>query len=215
MRIALRILSAVMALAVLAGGACLGWFYFYSRDIPNFRTVASFAPDSTAIVSDYCSGTPVQAIPATSIGTNLQNAVRAAEGENDDAIALRVSRQLFCDSRTWMLKRELLEYKAAVQLRSRFTYAQLVTIYLNKAYFGDGLVGAESASLHYYGRHTSELDIAQAALIAGLLRAPNYYLPEHHPDRAKERRDAVIQAMLKSGTITAEQAEAAEQSTLR
>jgi len=114
-----------------------------------------------------------------------------------------------------MLKRHLLEYKAAVQLRSRFTHAQLVTIYLNKAYFGDDLVGAESASLHYYGRRASELDVAQAALIAGLLKAPNYYLPERHPDQAKERRDAVIQSMLKNGTITAEQAEAAEQSTLR
>jgi len=96
MRIALRILSAVAALAVLAAGACLGWFYLYSGDLPNFKTVANFAPDSTAIVSDYCSGRPIQAIPATSIGANLQHAVSAAEGENDDAIALLVSRQLFC-----------------------------------------------------------------------------------------------------------------------
>jgi membrane carboxypeptidase/penicillin-binding protein len=214
MRIVLRILSAVAALAVLAGGACMGWLYFYSGDLPNYKTLASFAPDSTAIVFDYCFGRPVQAIPAMSIGTNLQHAVRAAEGENDDAIALQVSRQLFCDSSMKMLK-HLLEYKAAVQLRRRFTHAQLVTIYMNKAYFGNDLVGAESASLHYYGRHASELDVAEAALIAGLLKAPNYYSPERHPDRAKERRDAVIQSMLNDGTVTAGQAEAAEQSTLR
>jgi penicillin-binding protein 1A len=214
MKIVLRMLSAVTALAVLASGACLGWLYVYSDDLPNFKRLANLAPDSAATVPDYCSGRPVQAISAASIGTNLQDAVRAVEGEKD-VIALQVSRQLFCDSSISTLKRQLLEYKAAVQLRRRFTHEQLITIYLNKAYFGNDLVGAESASLHYFGRHSSELDVAQAALLAGLLQAPNYYSPERHPDRAKERRDAVVQMMLKHGTLSVKQAEAAEQTTLR
>ena len=111
-----------------------------------------------------------------------------------------------------MLKRHLLEYKAAVQMRRRFTTEQLVTIYLNQAPFGQDLVGAESASLHYYGKHASDLDIAQAAMIAGLLKSPTLYSPERHPERAKDRRNSVIQRMLGSGTITAEQADAGQQS---
>jgi membrane peptidoglycan carboxypeptidase len=84
-------------------------------------------------------------------------------------------------------------------------------MYLNRAHFGRDLIGVETASMHYFGKPASELDIPQAALIAGLLRAPTMYSPERHPDRAKARRDAVINAMLESGTITAEQAGAAKQ----
>ena len=92
-----------------------------------------------------------------------------------------------------MLKRHLLEYKAAVQMRRRFTPEHLATICLNQASFGQDLVGAESASLHYYGKHASDLNVARAAMIAGLLKSPTRYSPERHPERAKERRDFVIQ----------------------
>ena len=128
---------------------------------------------------------------------------------------MQVSRNLFCNLQMRMLKRHLLEYKAAFQMRRRFTPEQLVTIYLNQAPFGQDLVGAESASLHYYGKHASELDVPQAAFIAGLIKAPSIYSPERHPDRAKERRNLVIQGMLRNGAITAEQAQAAEQTALR
>jgi penicillin-binding protein 1A len=114
-----------------------------------------------------------------------------------------------------MLKRHLLEYKASVQMRRRFTPEQLLTIYLNQADFRKDLVGAENASLHYFGKHASDLDIGQAAMIAGLLKSPMMYSPERHPERAKERRDFVIQGMRSNGSITAEQAEAAEQSAVR
>jgi membrane peptidoglycan carboxypeptidase len=60
-------------------------------------------------------------------------------------------------------------------MRRRFTPEQLVTIYLNQADFGKDLVGAENASLHYYGKHASDLDTAQAAMIAGLLKSPTMY----------------------------------------
>jgi penicillin-binding protein 1A len=214
-RIVLRALLAVAVFAVLVASVCFCWFYFYSGDIPHFSELTELAPDSVATARDRCSGSPIQVIPSASVGKNLRNALRAAEGLNDEILALQVSRNLFCNSPMRMLKRHLLEYKAAVQMRRRFTPEQLVTIYLNQAPFGQGLVGAENASMHFYGKHASDLDIAQAAMIAGLLKSPTMYSPERHPDHAKERRDLVIQGMLRSGTITTEQAEAAEQSGLR
>ena len=177
--------------------------------------MANLAPDSAATVSDQCSATPIQVLPSASLGKNLRNVLRAAEGRNDEILAFQVSRKLFCDSGIRMLKRHLLEYKASVQMRRRFTPEQLVTIYLNQADFGKDLVGAENASLHYYGKHASELDVGQAAMIAGLLKSSMMYSPERHPEGAKERRDFVIQGMLRNSTITVEQAEAAEQSAVR
>ncbi len=214
-RIVLKALLAVAAFAVVMASVCLCWFYFYSGDLPYFSELANLAPDSAATVSDQCSANPIRVLPSASVGKNLRNALRAAEGQNDEILAFQVSRKLFCNSRIRMLKWHLLAYKASVQIRRRFTPEQLVTIYLNQADFGKDLVGAENASLHFYGKHASDLDIAQAAMIAGLLKSPNFYSPERHPERAKERRDSVIQGMFRSGTITAEQAEAAEQSAVR
>lgn len=215
MRIVFKASLAVAAFAVAIASVCLCWFYSYSSDLPYFAELANLAPDSATTVSDQCSATPIRVVPSASVGNNLRNALRAAEGQNDEILALQVSRKLFCNSGIRMLKRHLLEYKASVQMRRRFTPEQLVTIYLNQADFGKDLVGAENASLHYYGKHASDLDIAQAAMIAGLLKSPMMYSPERHPERAKERRDFVIQGMLKNGTIAAEQAEAAEQSAVR
>jgi penicillin-binding protein 1A len=69
--------------------------------------------------------------------------------------------------------------------------------------------------LHYFAKYASELDIPQAALIAGLIKGPSRYSPERHPDRAKERRDELIGEMLRNGGITSEQAAAAQQSAIR
>ena len=215
MRIALKALLALAAFAVVVVLVCLCWFYFYSGDLPYFAELAQLAPDSDATVSDHCSGTPIRVIPSASVGKNLRNALRAAEDQSDEILAFQVSRKLFCNSGIRTGMRHLLEYKASVQIRRRFTPEQLVTIYLNQADFGEDFVGAENASLHFYGRHASDLDIPQAAMIAGLLKSPNVYSPERHPERAKERRDHVIQGMLGSGTISAEQAATAEQSAVR
>ena len=134
-RIVLRALLAVAVFAVLITSLCFCWFYFYSGDIPHFSELAELAPDSAETVPDRCSGTPIQVIPSAAVGKNLRNALRAAEGLNDEILALQVSRNLFCNSQMRMLKRQLLEYKAAVQMRRRFTPKHLVTIYLNQAPF--------------------------------------------------------------------------------
>jgi membrane carboxypeptidase/penicillin-binding protein len=214
-RILLRTLLALGVFTLLTASVALCWFYFYSGDLPHFSELATLAPDSASTIPDPCSGTSIRVIPAASQGKNLRNALRAAEGPNDEILALQVSRRLFCHSQVRMLNRHLLEYKAAIQIRRRFAPEQLLTIYLNQASFGQDSVGAESASLLYYGKHASDLDVAQAAMIAGLLKSPTLYSPEHHPERAKERRDSVIQAMLRSGTITSEQAQDAQESAVR
>jgi hypothetical protein len=85
-RIALRALLAVAVFGVLITSVCFCWFYFYSGDIPHFSELAELAPDSAETVPDRCSGTPIQVIPSASVGKNLRNALRAAEGLNDEIL---------------------------------------------------------------------------------------------------------------------------------
>ena len=215
MKIAFKAILVMATIAISLLGLSLSWFYLYSGDLPDFATVANFAPNSATTVSDRCSKSAIRVIPFAALGKELQSATRAADGDSEEVLAFQISRGLLCDSRMKELERHLLEYKSSVQLRRKFTFEQLLTIYLNRAYFGGDLVGVGNASLHYYGKHASELDIPQAALIAGLIKAPAIYSPELHPDRAKMRRDAVIAMMLERGTITTEQAGAAVHAAVR
>jgi penicillin-binding protein 1A len=74
-------------------------------------------------------------------------------------------------------------------------------MYLNKVYFGDGLYGAEAAALGYFGKHASDLDVSEAALLAGVIKGPSAYAPTVNRTRALARRTAALRAMHAAGFI--------------
>jgi 1A family penicillin-binding protein len=100
------------------------------------------------------------------------------------------------------LHRKLRELLFAAQLEHHFTKDEILELYLNKVYFGDGLYGAEAASRGYFGKKASELSLGEAALLAGLLKAPSSYDPSVAPQKAEARQTVVLKAMLESKAIT-------------
>jgi 1A family penicillin-binding protein len=103
------------------------------------------------------------------------------------------------------LERKLKELLFAAQLEHHFTKEEILELYLNKVYFGDGLYGVEAASRGYFGKKASELNLPEAALLAGLLKAPSSYAPTTRPDRAEARQGVVLGAMLDTKAITREE----------
>ncbi|MBY0495825.1 MAG: PBP1A family penicillin-binding protein [Cyanobacteria bacterium] len=103
------------------------------------------------------------------------------------------------------LRRKLRELLFAAQLEHHFTKKEILELYLNKVYFGDGLYGAEAASRGYFGKKASELSIGEASLLAGLLKAPASYDPSTAPQKAEARQTVVLKAMLDSKAITREE----------
>ena len=99
------------------------------------------------------------------------------------------------------VRRKVQELVLAIRLEHSFTKDQILELYLNKAYFGDGLYGVEAASLGYFGKHASDLDVAEAALIAGLVKSPSSYAPTVNAGRALARRKVVLQAMRENRAI--------------
>jgi penicillin-binding protein 1A len=93
----------------------------------------------------------------------------------------------------------------AYKLDQAYPKSQVLLMYLNTVYFGHGLYGVEAASRGYFGRSPDQLDWAQAALLAGLLKAPGSYDPRDHPAAARERRDYALSRLADVGTITAAQ----------
>ncbi|MGH9256439.1 MAG: penicillin-binding protein 1A [Vicinamibacterales bacterium] len=99
------------------------------------------------------------------------------------------------------LRRKLTEVVVAARLESAFDKRQILEWYLNKVYFGDRLYGVEAAALGYFGKHAAELDVAEAALLAGLVKAPSSYAPTVSRDRALTRRRTTLEAMRQAGMI--------------
>ncbi len=97
----------------------------------------------------------------------------------------------------------------ALQLERRFGKDDILALYLDHAPFGGNLEGVRAASLTYFDREPADLSLAEAALLAGLPNAPSRLRPDRHPDRARQRRDAVLRRMRACGFITPAERDAA------
>src|SRR5579864_1645837 len=120
-------------------------------------------------------------------------------------LTMQLARNLFL-SPDRSFQRKIQEAVLAIQIERRFTKAQIFTLYANQIFLGHGAYGFESASEYYFSKPAQKLTLDEAALLAGLPKAPGYYSPILHPDRALRRRNLVINAMLEDGRITAQQA---------
>ena len=119
------------------------------------------------------------------------------------------------DRRDRTLGRKLREQTAAREMERRYTKEQILEAYLNQIEFGHGWFGIETASRHYFGKSASRLTIAEAATIAALPKGPGIYSPIINPQRARERRDLVLELMARQNYITRAQAEAAKREPIR
>src|SRR5580693_5194014 len=120
-------------------------------------------------------------------------------------LTMQLARNIFL-SPDRSFQRKIQEAWLAIQIERRFTKPQIFTLYANQIFLGHGAYGFESASEYYFSKPAQRLTLDQAALLAGLPKAPGYYSPILHPDRALKRRNLVINAMLEDGKITAQQA---------
>ena len=143
--------------------------------------------------------------------TNLREGRRAQGGST---LTQQLARQAFLTLDKSYI-RKLKEVIVAAELEAEYSKDEILELYLNKVYFGDGLHGVEAASLGFFGKHASDLTVSEAALIAGLVKSPSSYAPTVNLKRAVTRRDLVLQTMVSSGAITAKEADAAKAEPVR
>ena len=108
------------------------------------------------------------------------------------------------------INRKLREARYAIGLENKLSKKEILEGYLNIAYFGAGSYGVEIASQRYFSKSANELTLTEAATLAGLVQNPSRFDPTRFPDRAENRRDEVLNAMVNAGYITKEQAEQAK-----
>ncbi len=108
------------------------------------------------------------------------------------------------------LQRKVQEAVLALKIERRFTKDEIFGMYLNQIYFGEGAYGIQSAAQVYFGKDVKELSLEEAALLAGLPKAPNSYNPFKNLEAATRRRNIVLDSMVKFDLLPREQAEAAK-----
>src|SRR5881392_2724718 len=130
----------------------------------------------------------------------MANVRHYRKAQGGSTITQQLARQSFLTPNK-SYHRKVQELILAARIERLYSKKEIRELYLNKVYFGDGLYGVEAASRGYFGKHASEVTVPEAALLAGLVKSPSTYAPTVSMERAKARRNVVLQAMLDAKAI--------------
>ncbi|MZP28171.1 PBP1A family penicillin-binding protein [Heliobacterium undosum] len=112
------------------------------------------------------------------------------------------------------IKRKVQEAFLAFQIESRFSKEQILEMYLNRIYFGNGAYGVQAAAQTYFGKNASDLTLTEAALLASMPRAPSYYSPITNPEATLDRRNTILSIMARNGFASESEIEQAKKAPL-
>ncbi|HEX8098535.1 MAG TPA: transglycosylase domain-containing protein, partial [Pyrinomonadaceae bacterium] len=129
--------------------------------------------------------------------------------EGGSTLTQQLAKNLFL-TKEQTLKRKMNEWLLALQIERYYTKQQIMELYVNHIFLGAGSYGVEAGAETYFGKQAKDLSIEEAALLAGIPKAPGEYSPTSHPQAAKERRDLVLDLMAKNGFVSQSEADAAK-----
>lgn len=196
----------------------------YVYDINN-NVIAEFSVEKRAI------------LPLSKIPVDMQNAVIAMEDQNffrhwgisprgiaralmrdvlhrrsaqgGSTLTQQLSKLIFLKPEK-TIARKIKEMVLALQIERNFSKQEILALYLNQIYFGNGVYGVQSASKLYFGKDVGEMTLGECALLTGLIPSPERFSPFNNPDRARQRRHLVLQRMVAEKFVTAQEAAAAD-----
>lgn len=233
-------LTKIVLILGLSAGLLVGTYLFAVAKSTNVNDLQSALKTRTIIFdreekeAGALSGQKGTYVELTDISKNLQNAVIATEDrsfyKNDginygrfflaivtagrsgggSTITQQLAKNAYL-SQDQTVERKAKEFFLALELTKKYSKDQILTMYLNNAYFGNGVWGVEDASKKYFGVSASEVSLDQAATLAGMLKGPELYNPLSSVEDSTNRRDTVLQNMVAAGYIDKNQeTEAAE-----
>lgn len=130
----------------------------------------------------------------------VRNVMAGRVSEGGSTLTQQLAKNLFLKpERTF--GRKVQELILAIWLEANFSKAEILELYLNRVYFGAGAFGIDAASRRYFGKPAKHVTIAEAAMLAGLLKAPSRYSPATNPKGARDRAKVVVQAMQREGYV--------------
>lgn len=167
-------------------------------DLPPYLVDAVLAVEDRRFYDHF--GVDVRGT-ARALWANLR-AGRVVQGGS--TLTQQLAKNLFLTPERTM-RRKVQEMMLAFWLENRFSKDEILELYLNRVYFGGGAWGVEAASMRYFGKSVSELNLGESALLAGLLKAPSRYSPVSDAERAAARATVVLDLMEQTGRISADE----------
>lgn len=146
--------------------------------------------------------------PIRIIGATWKN-LTSDKVEGGSTLTQQLAKNLFL-SKEQTIKRKMNEWALALQIERYYTKNQIMELYANHIFLGANAYGVEAGAETYFGKPAKDLTIGEAALLAGIPKAPSDYSPTANPTRAKERRDLVLDLMAKNGFATQSEVDAAK-----
>ncbi len=199
---------------VAADGQVLATYGDLYGGVVELREMPAWLPQAVIATEDrrFYSHFGIDVIGLARAGYVNLRAGRVVQGGS--TITQQLAKNVFLThERTF--NRKIQETLLALWLERRFTKDQILTIYLNRVYLGAGTYGVEAAARRYFGKSAREVTRLEAAVIAGLLKAPSRYSPTSSVERAKARAVTVLHLMEDKGFLTAAQLRIAEREPLR
>jgi penicillin-binding protein 1A len=181
------------------------------RTVISIRTLPRYVPQAFVAVEDHRfyqhEGVDIVGI-AGAIKDNILGGSRGASTITQQLVG-NMHPDLV-DRRDKSIGRKLREQSAAREMERHYTKEQILEAYLNQVNFGHGWYGVEAAARHYFGKVAAQLTLAEAATLAALPKGPAIYDPSRFPDRAKNRRDAILDLLAEQKFVTRAEAAVAK-----
>jgi penicillin-binding protein 1A len=193
----------IMLLA--ANGAVLAEQGAFYGDEVRLADLPDYIPNAVIAIEDRRFHSHWGIDPLGLIRAAYENFMAGRVVQGGSTITQQLAKNLFLEpDRTY--RRKLQEMVLAIWLEGRFSKDEILQLYLNRVYFGGGATGIEKAAQTYYRKSARDLNLAEAATLAGLLKAPATYNPANHPEAAAERARLVLDSMTETGAISQREA---------
>jgi penicillin-binding protein 1A len=166
----------------------------------SIRTLPPYVPNAFVAIEDRRFYDHYGVDPLGIARAVVANVLHRGVAQGGSTITQQLAKNLFLtQERTF--NRKLQEVLLALWLERRFSKAEILQLYLNRVYFGAGAYGIEQASQHYFSKPAKDLDIAEAAMLAGLVKSPSRLAPTRNYAEAEKRSRIVLAAMTETGVI--------------
>jgi len=192
-----------------AKGQLISKLFEENRTVVSISNISAYLQQGIIANEDTRFYTHVGVDPIGILRAVVANLRAGSLVEGGSTLTQQLAKNMFLtQERTFT--RKIKEFFLAIIIERKFSKQEILQAYLNQVYFGEGAYGVETASQVYFGKHASELTLAESALLAGLPRGPNIYSPYIDSKAALARRLTVLTGMVNQGYITQEQANQAQ-----
>ncbi|TET19710.1 MAG: PBP1A family penicillin-binding protein, partial [Candidatus Cloacimonadota bacterium] len=194
-------------------GTIVGEFFIQKRIEVALNEVPSLMIDATISIEDrkFYRHWGVDIIGI--IRAMIQNIKAGRTVQGASTITQQLARNLFLTQERTVV-RKLKEILLAVQIERGYSKDEILLMYFNQIYYGNGAYGVEAASISFFGKHARELTLPEVALLSGLPKSPIYYDPFKNPEKSLMRRNLVINSMIETEVITEDEGERAKNAPL-